>query len=51
VLLQRGASVHVRNRAGNSPLFLAEKVGAVKHVKLLETSGAHLHVEETEKAI
>lgn len=51
VLLQRGASVHVRNRAGNSPLFLAEKVGAAEHVKLLETSGAHLHVEETEKAI
>jgi lysophospholipase len=48
-LLSRGTSVHVRNRAGNTPLFLAEQVGATEHIKLLIESGAHLHVEETEK--
>jgi 60kDa lysophospholipase len=47
-LLNRGASVHVRNRAGNSPLFLAQQVKAGEHVKLLMESGAHLHVQETE---
>jgi lysophospholipase len=47
-LLNRGASVHVRNRAGNSPLFLAQQVKADEHVKLLMESGAHLHVQETE---
>ena len=48
-LLLRGASVHVRNKARNTPLFLAEKVGAREHVELLRKSGAHLHVEETEE--
>lgn len=48
-LLGRGASVHVRNRANNTPLFLAEQLGATEHVKLLVESGAHLHVEEAEK--
>jgi lysophospholipase len=48
-LLRRGASVHVRNRANNTPLFLAEQLGATEHVKLLIESGAHLHVEEAEK--
>jgi 60kDa lysophospholipase len=47
-LLGRGASVHVRNRAGNSPLWLASKIGNREGVALLEESGAHLHVEEVE---
>ncbi len=47
-LLKRGASVHVRNRAGNSPLFLAQQLGATEHETLLREAGAHLHVEETE---
>lgn len=50
-LLHRGASVHVRNRAGNSPLFLARQVGAVEHERLLREAGAHLHIEETEVKI
>jgi lysophospholipase len=48
-LLRRGASVHVRNRASNTPLFLAEQVEATENINLLIESGAHLHVEETEK--
>lgn len=47
-LLKRGASVHVRNRAGNSPLFLAQQLGATEHERLLREAGAHLHVEEAE---
>lgn len=47
-LLHRGASVHVRNRAGNSPLFLAQQLGATENERLLREAGAHLHVEETE---
>ena len=50
-LLKRGASVHVRNRAGNSPLFLARQVGATEHERLLREAGAHLHVEEAEKTV
>jgi 60kDa lysophospholipase len=45
-LLLRGASVHVRNKGGNTPLFLAENIGVREHVELLKRSGAHLHVEE-----
>lgn len=48
-LLRRGASVHVRNRASNTPLFLAEQMGAKENINLLKESGAHLHVEEREK--
>jgi lysophospholipase len=47
-LLKMGASVHVRNRAGSSPLFLAQQVGATENEKLLREAGAHLHVQETE---
>jgi len=46
-LLTRGASVHVRNRADNTPLFLAEKSGRSDNVKLLKEAGAHLWETET----
>ena len=45
-LLVRGASVHVRNRANNTPLFLAEKMGNRGCVDLLLEAGAALWVEE-----
>lgn len=45
-LLVRGASVHVRNRANNTPLFLAEKMGNRACVDLLSEAGAALWVEE-----
>jgi 60kDa lysophospholipase len=48
-LLKRGASVHVRNRAANTPLFLAGQVGNEEAVGLLREVGAHLHVEEAER--
>jgi lysophospholipase len=38
--------VHARNRAGNTPLFLAKKTGRVEHCGILEEAGGHLHVEE-----
>jgi lysophospholipase len=41
-LLVRGASVHVRNAANNSPLFLADKMGNEACVALLKEAGAHL---------
>lgn len=41
-LLTRGASVHVRNRANNTPLYLAEKMGHAAVVALLKEAGAHL---------
>ena len=44
----RGASVHVRNRGDNTPLFLAEKMGHAGNVALLKEAGAHLW--ETEEA-
>ncbi|TVY23591.1 60 kDa lysophospholipase [Lachnellula hyalina] len=47
-LLKRGASIHVRNRAANTPLFLAGKVGNQEAVGLLREAGAHLHIEEVE---
>ena len=45
-LLLMGASVHARNKARNTPLFLAVKAGFKEHVELLKKSGAHLHIEE-----
>lgn len=48
--LSQGASVHLRNRDGRTPLFLAAEAGKVENVKLLKESGAHLHAEETEIA-
>ncbi len=47
-LLERGASVHQRNKAGNTPLWLARSVGKEDHVVLLEETGALLHAEERE---
>lgn len=46
ILLQKGASVHIRNNAGRTPLFLAARAGLEGHVRLLKDSGAHLHLEE-----
>jgi lysophospholipase len=45
-LLTRGASVHARNSANNTSLFLAEKIGNVESVRLLREAGAHLWQEE-----
>ncbi len=44
-LLTRGASVHVRNRANNTPLYLAEKMGNGECVRLLKEAGAHLWLD------
>ena len=41
-LLVRGASVHARNRANNTPLYLAEKCGNEECIMLLKEAGAHL---------
>ncbi|KAM7219971.1 Asparaginase domain containing protein [Rhypophila decipiens] len=45
-LLTRGGSVHARNRANNTPLYLAEKMGNREGVRLLKEAGAHLWVAE-----
>lgn len=45
-LLTRGASVHARNRANNTPLYLADKVGNKEAVRLLKEAGGHLWVAE-----
>ncbi|KAK5689918.1 hypothetical protein LTS12_028841 [Elasticomyces elasticus] len=50
ILLLQGASVHLRNRANRTPLFLAANAGLSGHVDLLRQSGAHLHAEEREAA-
>jgi lysophospholipase len=41
-LLVRGASVHARNRADNTALWLAEKIGNAEIVEILREAGAHL---------
>jgi lysophospholipase len=48
-LLLMGASVHERNKAQNTPLFLAEKLGLKENIDLLKDGGAHLNVAETEE--
>ncbi|KAJ5649649.1 uncharacterized protein N7484_003372 [Penicillium longicatenatum] len=45
-LLLQGGSVHLRNRNGRTPLFLAANAGLSDHVLLLRKSGAHLHSDE-----
>ena len=44
-LLERGASVHARNRANNTPLYLAERMGYGDCVRLLKEAGAHLWLD------
>ncbi|KAI0021878.1 asparaginase [Xylariomycetidae sp. FL0641] len=44
--LLRGASVHVRNRANNTPLFLAERTGNEECIALLREAGAATWREE-----
>lgn len=48
--LSQGASVHIRNRDGHTPLFLAAEAGRVDNVRLLRESGAHLHADEKDIA-
>ncbi|KAG0635429.1 asparaginase-domain-containing protein [Tuber brumale] len=48
--LSQGASVHLRNGDGRTPLFLAADSGIEVNVSLLRESGAHLHAEEVEHA-
>ncbi|KAI9818266.1 MAG: hypothetical protein M1832_004482 [Thelocarpon impressellum] len=48
--LLQGASVHLRNRAGRTPLFLAAAAGKKENVGLLRASGAHLHSSELGRA-
>ena len=48
--LLHGASVHLRNRAGRTPLFLAASAGKKENVALLRASGAHLHSSELGRA-
>lgn len=38
--------MHLRNRAGRTPLFLAANAGLSDQVLLLRKSGAHLHSDE-----
>ena len=48
--LAQGASVHLRNRSGNTPLFLAAAAGLKDHVEILKEAGAHLHTDELASA-
>ena len=50
LLLEQGASVHIRNKSGRTPLFLAANAGLTEHVNLLKLSGAHLHTGEMASA-
>ncbi|RYP56824.1 hypothetical protein DL771_011599 [Monosporascus sp. 5C6A] len=49
-LLVRGASVHARNRANNTPLFLAQQAGNAECVALLKEAGAVLWEDEVATA-
>lgn len=44
--LVHGASVHIRNREGHTPLFVAANAGLKEHVGALKEAGAHLHPDE-----
>ena len=45
-----GASVHIRNKSGRTPLFLAANSGLTENVAILKQSGAHLHTVEMASA-
>lgn len=45
-MLNLGASVHLRNRNGRTPLFVAAHAGLPHHVEALREAGAHLHSDE-----
>jgi lysophospholipase len=48
--LGQGASVHLRNRSGHTPLYLAAAAGLEDHVQTLIDAGAHLHSDEVSAA-
>lgn len=48
--MSEGASVHLRNHDGHTPLYLAADAGLIDNVNLLKESGAHLHTEEMDLA-
>jgi lysophospholipase len=48
--LSHGASVHLRNKEGHTPLFIAAAAGLKEHVILLREAGAHLHPDEMQAA-
>ena len=49
-MLSLGAIVHLRNRNGRRPLFIAAHAGLPRHVEALREAGAHLHAEELDTA-
>lgn len=50
LFLSRGGSVHVRNRTGHTPLYIAANAGIEENVRLLRQSGGHLHADESKLA-
>jgi lysophospholipase len=48
--LAQGASVHLRNRSGHTPLYMAAAAGLRQNVEVLLEAGAHLHTDETAAA-
>lgn len=38
--------MHLRNRSGHTPLYLAAAAGLRDHVEILREAGAHLHSDE-----
>lgn len=45
-LLAKGASVHVRNNSGHTPLFFAAETDHKENVQILRSTGAHIHPQE-----
>ena len=50
MLLTNGASVHLRDNAGRTPLFTAASAGLIDNVAILKQSGAHLNADELASA-